>query len=176
LLLPLHTDAHGPWIVYLLRWYRPRLLAPPVDSASSPPASSACPCRLFAASTRSPTWPTPVRDFLECRGRPPDWIGSSLLLVCFMVCRESKKKCCAIVWYGLLLHFPVIFDGVRSYSILSVCLLFPLRPPSLSSSLCLLCHASPLYLHRQLVSSALVLYEFPWLVLHCRSTPIILVV
>jgi hypothetical protein len=42
--------------------------------------------------------------------------------------------------------------------------------------LCLLYHASPLYLHRQLVSLALVLYGFPWLVLHCRSTPIILVV
>jgi hypothetical protein len=42
--------------------------------------------------------------------------------------------------------------------------------------LCLLCHVSPLYLHRQPVSFALVLYGFPWLVLHCRSTPIILVV
>jgi hypothetical protein len=39
-------------------WCCPRLLAPPAGSASSSPAPSACPCRLFARSI--------------CLCRPPD--------------------------------------------------------------------------------------------------------
>jgi hypothetical protein len=102
-----------------------------------------------------------------------------LLFGCWADCVSRllvKKKCVrVVVWCRLLLHSLMILDGVRYNFILSVGLLFG-ASTKFAILLCFLCHASPLYLHRQLVSSALVLYGFPWLILHCRSMPIILVV
>jgi hypothetical protein len=75
-----------------------------------------------------------------------------------------------------LLHSPVIFNDVRYDSILFVCLLFPLCLPSPL----FFCVSYVMRVHYTFIVSlfcfALVLYGFPWLVLHCRSTPIILVV
>jgi hypothetical protein len=61
-----------------------------------------------------------------------------------------------------LLHSSVIFVGVPLR-------LYLVRVSSISVAftksvifLCLLCHASPLYLLPQLLSSTLVFYRFPW--------------
>jgi hypothetical protein len=59
------------------------------------------------------------------------WLLLQLLYSQFRSSLVKKSvSCCRVVWYRLLLHSSVIFDGVQYDFILSVCLLFPLRPPN----------------------------------------------